>query len=163
MGIKDKNSRINSHIDIKKAPICNNCPAKIYQKENDCVKYGKGNLFPNYIFVLPSEAISNKFTEKYLKYVIEDLVDINVEYITYHPKCIASSPVEGYADYCKQYLFYEIRRLKPKKIIFFGVNIPEELYNKQQPFEIYKLNNLLSIYYGKTKINEFKEKLKQIL
>lgn len=156
-------NRITTDKLIYDAPICNNCPARIYQKKDSVIKYGKGNLLPNVIFVLPVKATYNNHVENYLNEVVKDLVDINYEYITYHPKCNANSPVEEYGGYCKQYLLYEIKRLKPKKIIFFGVDIPEEVIKLSNTIQVYKLNDLLSIYYGKEKLDKFKNDLKQIL
>lgn len=158
-------NRINTNKKITEAPICNNCPARIYQPNDAILKYGKGNLLPNYVFVLPPDAITNKWYEKYFKMITDDLIDINVEYITYHPKCIASSPVEEYGAFCTQYLMHEIRKLKPKKVIFFGVSIPTDVLSLSYTYgiEIYRLNNLLSIYYGEEKVSEFINKLKQIL
>lgn len=156
-------NRIETNKLIHDAPICKHCPARIYQKDNDKIKYGKGSLFPNVIFVLPSEAINNRHVENYLIEVTKEFVDINFEYVTYHPKCTASSPVEGYGAYCKQYLIYEIKKFNPKKIIFFGVDIPEEIIKLSNTIKIYKLHNLLSIYYGRVRLNDFINVLKDIL
>ena len=54
---KKKDNRIETNLLIKNAPLCRVCPAKIYQKDGDHLKYGKGNIYPTYVFVLPPEAI----------------------------------------------------------------------------------------------------------
>ena len=55
-------------------------------------------------------------------------------------------------------------KLKPKKVFFFGVDIPDEIeqFNDIR-FQTYKMNNLLSIYYGKEKLTNFIIKMKQLL
>ena len=160
-----KTDRITTNKLIKSAILCKDCPAKIYQKENAKIKYGKGNLSADYIFVLPINASYIEECEKYLKEVTKDKLDIDLEYITYHPKCAANSPVEGgYDKYCVHYLVHEIRKINPKAVIFCGVDIPNEIYTlSYNKFKVYKINNLLSIYYDPDKKEEFIEKLKQIL
>ena len=161
---KKQDNRIETKLLIQKAPLCKICPARIYQNENTKLKYGEGNILPTYVFVLPVEAINNKYYEKYLKMVTENLIDINTEYVTYHPKCTAGSPVEGYAKYCRHYLLHELMQLKPKKVFFFGVDIPDEIEQLNNiQFQVYKMHNLLSIYYGKEKLNSFINKLKELL
>ena len=114
-----KTDRITTNKLIKSAILCKDCPAKIYQKENAKIKYGKGNLSADYIFVLPINASYIEECEKYLKEVTKDKLDIDLEYITYHPKCAANSPVEGgYDKYCVHYLLHEIRKINPKAVAY---------------------------------------------
>ena len=161
---KKKDNRIETNLLIENAPLCRVCPAKIYQKEDAKLKYGKGNILPTYVFVLPVEAINNGHCEEYLRMITDNLVDLTTEYITYHPKCTVSSPVEGYAHYCRHYLLHELMRIKPKKVFFFGVDIPDEIeqFNGIR-FQTYKMNNLLSIYYGRERLTDFITKMKQLL
>lgn len=164
MGRIKKDNRIKTNILINEAPLCKVCPAKIYQKDDDHLKYGKGNIFPTYVFVLPPEAIKNGHCEEYLRMITNNIIDLNTEYITYHPKCTVGSPVEGYANYCRHYLLHELMKLKPKKVFFFGVDIPDEIQQFDGiNFKVYKMNNLLSIYYGKEKLTDFIIKMKQLL
>lgn len=153
--------RIETNKQIKDFVICQNCPAKIFQKDNDKIKYGHGNILADYIFVLPIEAYKNKYAKIYLDSICWNIISFDNIYITYHPKCKANSPVEGYGDFCKYHLFNEITKIKPKKIIFFGVNIPEELNTTQ--IQKFKLNNVLSIYFDNNKLFEIRNKLIEIL
>ena len=51
-------------------------------------------------------------------------------------------------------------KINPKAVIFCGVDIPNEIYTlSYNKFKIYKINNLLSIYYDPDKREEFIEKL----
>ena len=162
MGRKVKDHRIKSNKLIKEAPLCNNCPARIYNNDNNAIMFGKGNLAPNVIFVLPENAISSKLYQEYLNIVLKGIIDINYEYITYHPKCKVNSPVEGYANYCRHYLLHEIRQCKPKIIVFFGVDIPEELYNILS-IKLFKFKDILSIHYNNSLLEDFRNKLKLAL
>lgn len=157
MATKD---RIKSNMLIKDAPLCNNCPARIYQKAEAFMLYGKGNLLADVVFVLPIEAYKVKQIDRYMEIVCEGIIDFDTEYITYHPKCSASSPVEGYSGYCLHYLLYELNRIKPKKIIFCGVPIPEQLEGNDR---VFKINSPLSIYFGSDKLDTIREQLKKIL
>ena len=161
---KKQDNRIETNVLINKAPLCRICPAKIYQKEDAKLKYGKGNILPTYVFVLPPEAINNSHCEEYLRMITENIVDLNTEYITYHPKCAVSSPVEGYGNFCRHYLLHELMKVKPKKVFFFGIDIPDEILQFAGiKFDVYKMNNLLSIYYGKERLTDFITKMKQLL
>lgn len=153
--------RIETNKNINDFIVCQNCPAKIFQKDTDKIKYGQGNLLADYIFILPIEAYKNKHANFYLETICWNLISFDNIYITYHPKCKASSPVEGYADTCKYHLFNEITKIKPKKLIFFGVDIPEEINAIQ--IQKFKLNNVLSIYYDYNKLFEIRNKLIEIL
>jgi hypothetical protein len=158
------NKRITTSLKIKDAPFCRNCPARLYTKENDVIKYGKGMYFAEVMFVLPTNAIWSKDIENYLNLICEEIIDINSQYITYHPKCPAGSPVNDYDDYCKPYLLYEIQKIQPKIVIFFGVDIPSDIYNTPNiPFKLYKFNDLYSIKYGSKTIQYFRELLKRSL
>ena len=161
MGKKAKKElRFDTKQYFNDCSYCKNCPAKIYQKENGTILYGKGNLFADIMFVLPIECYGNEDVIAHLNTICWNIVNKDSEYITYHPKCKANSPVEGYEDICKYHLFHEISKIEPKKIVFFGVDIPDELKCFSN---IYKLNNLLSIYYDFNKILKFRNELKEII
>ena len=93
-----------------------------------------------------------------------DIIDLNAQYITCHPKCTAGSPVEEYASYCESYLIHEIIKINPNKIIFFGVDIPEKVIRDlAHIYKIYKFNDLYTIKHGSRTVQQFRNKLKYIL
>ena len=163
MGIK-RNNRIKTTLYISDAPICKKCPARIYQKDTDVVTYGQGSIYPDIMIVLPKSALWNDKIHTYLKMVCEDLINLDEQYITYHPKCNADNLVQDYDKKCELYLLHEISKKQPKKIIFFGASIPEKLYSVDNIyFKIYKFKDLFSIHFGKDTITQFREQLKKIL
>lgn len=145
MGVKGNyrdNERLKTKLNLHKAPLCANCPARLYQSETSKLLYGKGNMSPEYMFVLPKIAIMNEIYEKLLAEVCEGIINLDEQYITYHEKCYS---VKESSEHCKQYLFHEIRQRVPTKIIFFGVDIPEELLESNWGAQIYKFYDLYSI------------------
>lgn len=156
-------NRIITKLLIKEAPICKECPAKLYQKEDSVIKYGKGMYIPNIMFIFPPYIFHNKEINEYLKLICEDIINLDEQYITSHPKCISGLAQEVSINYCRHYLLHEITKINPNKIIFFGVDIPEELYKVIPCIKLYKFNSLYTIKYGSKTIQYFKEQLKQII
>lgn len=155
--IKD---RIVTNLQINKCIICKNCPLKLEAKEENKVEYGKGSLLPNVIFVIEPYCVQ----EEYLKIICEDIINLDEEYITYNPKCITNNQdLKHHTKQCNKYLIYEIFKLKPKKVIFFGIDIPYEIFTNDKGIEVYKLNNLFSVSYGSKTIEQFRKSLRQIL
>lgn len=161
--MEDNFKRIKTSLKIKTCIICNKCPLKLYAKDDSYVEYGKGFLLPKYIFVLPSEKDNSKI-EEYLHIICKDLINLDEQYITYNPKCYTNNnELKHHTEQCDKYLVYEINKLKPKKVIFFGVDIPKELYDNKYNIELYKFNNLLTIQYGSKTIQDFINSLKKVL
>ena len=162
MGVKNNRNleRLKSNINLHNAPLCKNCPARLYQPEYLNILYGKGNMFPKVIFVLPKQAIMSSIYEELLEEVCKDIINIDEQYITYHEKCLSDKDC---ADYCVHYLFHEIRIRNPKKIILFGVNIPEILIKYSFKYQIYKFYDLYSIIHDSKNKDIIRNKLKQIL
>lgn len=157
-------NRITTNLKISQAPLCRNCPARIYQKEDNKLKYGQGVLMPDVMFVFPTSILWSKDIHTYLAVICNGIIDLNSQYITCHPKCIAGSPVEEYSAFCEHYLLHEITKVQPNKIIFFGVDIPERVLNSfSNIIKMYKLNDLYSIRHGSKTIDYFKKELKKIL
>ena len=158
-----RNNRIKTNLHIYNAPICKSCPARIYQKETDVITYGQGSIYPDIMIVLPKSALWNDKIHRYLDMVCENLINLDEQYITYHPKCNAGDLIEDYDEKCNLYLLHEINKRNPKKIIFFGANIPKQLFNFHNNIKIYKFKDLFSIHFGKDTVSQFKEQLKKIL
>lgn len=162
MGILDdrNNLRLKTSLKFKDAPLCTKCPARLYQKTDDVVRYGKGNMIPEYMFVLPKHAIICDAYEELLNEVCKDIVNVEEQYITYHEKCTSNADAK---KHCIQYLFHEIRKINPKKIIFFGIDIPEQLCTDKHNAFVFKLYDLYSIIHDKKNKDIIRNKLKEIL
>lgn len=157
-------NRITTNLFIKNAPLCRNCPARIYQKDDSKLKYGQGMLMPDIMFIFPTSILWSEDINNYLEMICKDIIDLNAQYITCHPKCTAGSPVEEYASYCEFYLIHEITKVNPNKIIFFGVDVPEKVItNLAHIYRIYKFNDLYTIKHGSRTVQYFRDQLKQIL
>ena len=160
---KNIHERIDSNIRLIDSPLCNNCIAKLYYDENEHLKYGFGSLFPKIIIVLPPRAYNNRIYDNYIKEIFKDIVDLKYEYITYHHKCKCDVNVNDYIDKCSQFLLHEINKLKPNIIIFFGVKIPQQLFDADINFKLYYFKDIYSITFNDNELNIFREQIKKIL
>ena len=157
-------NRIVTNLNISSAPLCKNCPARMYQKEYAKIKYGQGILMPDVMFIFPTSIFWSDDIKNFLDIICKDIINLDNQYITCHPKCTAGSPVEEYSAFCEHYLLHEITKVQPNKIIFFGVDIPERVMNTfSNIIKMYKLNDLYCIKYGSRTIDYFKKELKKIL
>lgn len=154
------NNRLTSKSKIKDILICKKCPIRLYQKTEDNLKYGKGNMFPEYIFVLPNFALQNKTYENLLNDICKDILNIEEQYITYHPKCLCYNII---LHNCDDILLHEIRKLNPKKIIFFGVDIPKKLLENSNGILLYRFYNIWSAIKDSNNLNKLRENLKSTL
>lgn len=155
-----KNKRIKCSLNLTDISICNNCEAKIYQDEDKHLEYGFGSLLPKVMIVLPPRAYNNSIYENYLNEIFKNILDLDLEYITYHPKCKCEIDFKEYSDKCSEILLYEINKLQPNIIIFFGVKIPEQLYNTD--FRFYYFKDIYSIKFD-DKLDYFRKHLRKIL
>ena len=152
---------INTNINIKHSLVCRLCPFKIYAEPNDTVEFGVGNMFSNFIFVIPSyntktnkeitslNAISKIYRDITGKNILEEI------YVTRYVKCYKNTQhalINHAANSCVKYLTYEVTKLSAKNIIFFGDTyryyennndlIQFDLYNKNI-FNVYSPNIIM--------------------
>ena len=152
--------RITTKQLLKDVVVCKNCPIRLHQKEDAILKYGKGCLFPDIVFVLPPQ-INNSVEEEFLRLICKDIINLDEQYITYNPKCFAyDDKLYNNTTYCNHILMREIIKLNPKKVIFFTDDDTKLIVDK---IKVYKFMKLINIKYGNKTIEYFRDNLKQIL
>lgn len=124
---------IISNINIKTAKCCQNCPLKIYAKENDKIIFGVGNIFSNTIIILPSYNVNAKIEHNTILKILQDAykditgTDVLEDcYVTRSIKCLNKTDFnldKEAIKSCISNLYYEIGRILPKKLIIFDKNI----------------------------------------
>ena len=155
-------NRIKTYLKLKDAPLCSKCPAKIYYCESKELEFGEGNFVADIMIVLPPKATIKTYYKDYIEKIFAGIKDLNLEYITFHPKCYCEINHKVYSKKCEQYLLYEIRKINSKIIIFFGADIPEILQNNSN-IKTYYFNDIGTIFYNKNQINIYKEEILKIL
>ena len=125
----DTIEHIKTKYSIKGGAICSKCPFKLYTK-NDTVSFGIGNIYSNFIFILPSYDINAKIgyntilsilQEQYKEITNEELFE--KVYVTRIVKCYentAYSIIDDSIKHCNIFLQYELSKLKAKNVVFFG-------------------------------------------
>lgn len=161
---------ISTEYSIKDGINCASCPLKLYAK-NDTVKLGVGNIYSNYIFVLPPydfnaninyNTILSILQKEYKAITGNELLE-NV-YVTRAIKCYEYSPYEmmdNSIHNCKDFLWYEFGKLNQKHIVLFG-NVYDMLVNLDNPNInyflynrfIHKVYNPAVMYYNDTKLQQ---------
>lgn len=155
-----KTNHFKSNLDINTCQICKNCPIKLYAKPDDKIIFGIGNITTDTIMILPIYDIKSNLNyitifdilrDNYNKIVGKDILEDN--YITRYIKCINKTDfnLEKHAiRYCSYNLYYEIRRINPRKIISFDNNyidiissFPVKIFNVMNPAVMYYNNNIL--------------------
>lgn len=167
---------LTSKIKIKQAKCCSNCPIKIYCKDDETITFGTGNIFTNTIMVLPSydfkadigyptilKIIQDCYKEITTKDILEDY------YITRTIKCLNKTNFNLEKDaikYCINHLFYEVFRLKPKKVIIFDKEIYDfGLYNcNRGKFIVKTVISPAIMYYNNQNLKDiFMKQLKEAI
>lgn len=161
---------ISSKNIIKTAIGCQSCPYKLYAKDKECVTMGIGNIFSNFIFILPTYDVKAKLgyntllsllSETYSSFdnksIFEDI------YITRIVKC---DKYNGHGIYhtaigpCSGYLKYEIEKLGAKHIVFFGSSYDDYVNNGQTAListvnkTIHKVYSPAILHYDNPKIRD---------
>lgn len=140
---------------IKSSYMCSECPYRIFCEDDDKVTFGTGNIYGEYIFVLPtydSKAKANYIT------IVSKLIDVYKDitgrdilqdgYVTRIVKCHTVTSHDLYdagAKACIKYLHYEFTKIHAPKVIFFGsaytdfveYKTSEMVYNNKRAFEVY--------------------------
>lgn len=121
---------IKTNIDIKCSKTCQNCPYRMYAKDNDKVTFGTGSIFSNVIFVLPTYDVKSKIGYDSIISLLADAYKVEMGnsmfdevYITRLVKCSNFSHHDLYQSAispCSEFLIYELTRLHAKHVVFFG-------------------------------------------
>lgn len=167
-------------IAIKRSDVCEECPYRIYADEKDVVKLGIGNIYSNFIFVLPQydvnasiddETVLKKLDKFYKKITGKPMLEN--AYVTRLVKCCNKSNNELYNSAvkpCKYFLQYEIIKLGGKNIVFFGdtyhdyITSSDTVGNNIPNKNIYSCMSAGVLFYdNQDVINAFEKQLLDIL
>ena len=144
---KDNNSEITiEHIQttlfIKKVRLCSKCPLKLYAKDDDKIILGTGNIFTDTIMILPSYDVKAGIGYPTILKLLQDnyknitgLELLENCYVTRGVKCLNKTDFDLNTEAiksCITNIYYEINKIKPKKIIIFD----KLIYN----FGLYRCN-----------------------
>ena len=134
-----QNEHIISNTKYSDSFVCANCPMRLYNKEDDKIVFGIGNIITDTILILPSYDVKAKIGYNTLLNIIQDCYKnitgsdiLENYYITRYIKCMNKTSFELYDEAIKScyiYLYNEIKRIKPRKIISFDKNYTNYLYN----------------------------------
>lgn len=147
MGTKHKNKEIElavahygTKLCIHKTDLCANCPLKLYANKDENIILGTGNIITDTMLILPSydvkagieyNTILNIVKDKYKEIKGTNLFEDC--YITRTIKCFNKTDFDLEKDaikFCITNLFYEVSRIKPRKVIIFDKQIYDfGLYN----------------------------------
>lgn len=161
---------IDTKIKIYQNIVCSNCPYKIYANEQEVVNLGIGNIYSNFIFILPTydnnASIGIETSLTLLSKVYNEITSKNIleeVYITRLVKCYKTVDHDLYnyaVTPCSNYLRYEVNKLSAKHIIFFGKAYDDYINNNNIislniPFKnIYKSYSPDVLFYDNPKIKE---------
>lgn len=131
---------MSTNAKIYQSVICRLCPYRIYSNDSEKVTFGIGNIFGDYIFIVPSYDTKAKVgTETTLTLLAKTFNEITGKnmfeeaYITRLVKCqknLDHSLYEQAVTPCSNYLVKEINRLAAKNIIFFGTTYNDYMNNR---------------------------------
>lgn len=181
--VKDKELAIEhicSNKLISQSIDCSDCPLRIYAKHTDKVVLGVGNIYADYIFVLPTYDVYAKIgyttmltmlESKYKEITGNELFE-NV-YVTRLIKCYNNTEYNVYSQSiksCKQYLNYELERINAKTVVFFGntyIDYSSNAIDKQYKGAYKKIYQCYSpgifFYDNKDLANSFIQQLKEAI
>ncbi len=129
-------------LTISKVHLCANCPLKLYAEKTDTIILGTGNIMTDTMIILPSydvkanigyNTILNIIQDKYREIKGTELLEDC--YVTRSVKCLNNTDFNLEKDAiksCITNLFYEVARIKPRKVIIFD----KQIYN----FGLYECN-----------------------
>lgn len=124
---------------INDSIICKSCPYKIYSNKTDTVTMGIGNIFSNFIFVVPTydskSKVGNETTLTKLISIYHEITGkelLEQIYVTRLVKCYKTVDHNLYNQSvtpCSNYLMYEFGRLQGKHVIMFGTTYSDYISN----------------------------------
>lgn len=131
---------LTSAISIKISTICKNCPLRLYAEDEQVITLGIGNIITDTIIILPPYDFNGKILHKDLLDIIKNIYkDITGKelledfYVTRSIKCFKDTEFDLYSSAIKSCItnvYYEISRIKPKKVIVFDkILYDANLYN----------------------------------
>lgn len=167
---EDCHGHLCTSLLIDKLSACDNCPLKLYNKKDNTVIYGIGNIQANIIIVVKSYNVykSKELLDK-LNNIWKEITGNNIledVYITRLIKCYNNAELNLDKDainHCKGFVFHEICRISPTKVIVFG-NYSDLIDIIPRGFNLYETYDIGILYYDNiTVINKFKEQLRSII
>lgn len=147
MGTKHKNKEIelavahySTKLCIHKTDLCANCPLKLYANKDENIILGTGNIITDTMLILPSYDVKAGIEYNTILNIVEDkykeIKGTNLFedcYITRTIKCFNKTDFDLEKDaikFCITNLFYEVSRIRPRKVIIFDKQIYDfGLYN----------------------------------
>lgn len=170
--IEDKHLKTNIH-QIK-CEQCSECPLHVYSNDNDVVIFGVGNIFADTILVLPSYDTKAKVNYTTILSIVEKAYyqiehkDIYEEcYVTRTIKCYDKSNYNLMQDaikHCKEFLYYEVIKLKPRRIIIFDSKFDTTELEMNTFARIAHVINPGVMYYDNNKLKQtFMKQFKEAL
>ena len=130
MESEEQIEHIKSNIIISESNMCRGCAYSVYAKSSDTVTFGTGNIYGDFIFVLPAYDFKTKVGYNtlltYLRECYRNITGKDVledVYVTRLVKCNYYSEhnlYESAVNTCYKYLNNEFARIKINNIIFFG-------------------------------------------
>lgn len=170
--IEDKHIKTNIH--QVKCKQCAECPLRIFSDDNNIVVFGVGNLFADTILVLPPYDVKAKIDYITMLSIIEKAYydiehkDIYEEcYITRTVKCYDKSNYNLMQDamiHCKEFLYYEIIKLKPRRIIIFDSKFDTTELEMNTLARIVRVISPGVMYYDNDKLKQtFMKQFKEVL
>lgn len=167
---EDYHGHLRTNLLIDKLRVCDNCPLKLYNKKDNTVIYGIGNIQANIIIIVKSYNVykSKELLIK-LNNIWKEITGNNIledVYITRLIKCYNNTDLNLDKDainYCKGFVCHEICRILPTKVIVFG-NYSDYIDVLPRGIKLYETYDIGILYYDNvTVINKFKEQLRCIV
>lgn len=167
---EDNHGHLCTSLLIDKLRACSNCPLKLYNKKDNTVIYGIGNIQANIIIVVKSYNVykSKELLDK-LNNIWKEITGNNIledVYITRLIKCYNNTELNLDKDainHCKEFVCHEICRILPKKVIVFG-DYDDCVDVLPRGTKLYKTYDVGILYYDNiTVINKLKEQLRSII
>lgn len=180
MGIRRKKIVLSiehcvSKINIKNCLGCSNCPIRLYADEKDTIILGTGNICSNIIMILPSydvhagidyitilTLLQNAYRDITGKELLDDC------YVTRYIKCLDKTDRNlnnTAVKHCLKNLYYEINKIKPKKVISFNKEYVEYIERiTDYGIELFNVISPGVMYYNNDKLkNVFMKQLKEAI
>lgn len=163
---------IKTNLIINAVKCCSKCPIRIYAKQGETIVFGVGNITTDTIMVLPSYDINAKIGYNTILNILQKVYrDIKGTelledcYVTRTIKCLNKTDFNLEKDAiesCICNLYYEICRIRPKKIIMFDRAADD--YVKPSIFSVKHVYSPGVMYYdNQTLKDNFIKQLKEAL
>ena len=157
-------------IKISISKVCDKCPYKIYSTPEETVAFGIGNIYSNFIFILPTynhrAKINGETSLTLLNKTYNEITGKNMFEEVYTTRLVKCSKNTDHSLYqssigpCSNFLIYEINKLDGKHVVFFGSAYDDYINNSSMvgmniPHKIiHKIYSPDILHYDNSKIKE---------